>query len=162
VFSADPWHFAAATVMSCVPGMALFHEGQLTGSRIKLPVQLGRRPAHEQAPQIASFYNKLLSIVSHPVFRQGQWKLLHAKPAWHENHTWTNFLAFWWSEKNEGARLIVINYAPLNGQCYIELTLDGVQPFLFRLPRGSSNGRNAPSEIENAPTVIRPQRSRKS
>ncbi|MBF8298058.1 MAG: hypothetical protein HW395_715 [candidate division NC10 bacterium] len=36
----------------------------------------------------------------------------------------------------------------------IELTLDGVQPFLFRLPRGSSNGRNAPSEIENAPTVI--------
>ncbi|MBM2841179.1 MAG: glycosidase [Bacteroidetes bacterium] len=126
VFSADPWHFAAATVMSCVPGMALFHEGQLTGSRIKLPVQLGRRPTHEQAPQIAAFYNKLIPIVSHPVFRQGQWKLLQAKPAWHENHTWTNFLAFWWYEKKEGARFIVINYAPLNGQCYVELTLDGI------------------------------------
>jgi hypothetical protein len=126
-FGVDPWHFAAATVMSSVPGMALFHEGQLTGSKIKLPVQLGRRPVQEQSQPVSSFYNKLIPIVSHPVFRHGEWKLLHAKPGWHENYTWTNFLIFWWHEKDNGARLVVVNYAPHGGQCYVELVLDGIE-----------------------------------
>jgi hypothetical protein len=127
IFASEPWHFAAATVMSTVPGMALFHQGQLTGSKIKLPVQLGRYPKEGDSPQIRLFYNKLLRIVSHPVFHHGQWRLLTVKPAWHDNYSWTNLLAFWWVERSLGARLVVVNYAPHDVQCHIEIQLDGVE-----------------------------------
>lgn len=123
----EAWNSAAATVMATVPGMALFHEGQLDGRKIKLPVQLGRRPTEQVSGPLRTFYTRLLACVVHPVFQQGTWKLLGAKPAWHENHSWQNFLAFWWHEKSSGARMIVVNYAPHNGQCYIQLELEGVE-----------------------------------
>lgn len=126
-FSSEAWHLAAATVMSTVPGMVLFHEGQLAGWKTKLPVQLCRRPIEEVSLNVISFYKKLLSILSHSVFREGEWKLLPAKAAWHENYTWSNFLAFWWFLRDVGARLIVVNYAPHAGQCYVELSLDGIR-----------------------------------
>jgi hypothetical protein len=125
-FSTEAWHLAAATVISTVPGLALFHEGQLMGWKTRLPVQLHRRPIEVGSPNAMFFYRKLLSILSHPVFREGEWKLLHAKAAWHENYTWSNFLASWWFLKDESARLIVVNYAPHVGQCYVELSLDGI------------------------------------
>ena len=126
-FGSEPWHLAAATIMSTVPGMALYHEGQLTGMKVKLPVQLGRRPSEAPSQALSSFYKKLIPLVADPVFRVGQWKLLHARPAWHENYSWTDFLAFWWQEEKHGARLIVVNYAPHVGQCYIELPLESFE-----------------------------------
>jgi hypothetical protein len=133
-FSSEAWHMAAATVISTVPGMLLIHDGQTEGLRTKLPVQLGRRPLHEDSPRVRSFYERLLAVISHPVFRRGQWKLLQAKAAWHDNHTWTNFLGFWWYDRESGVRLVVVNYAPQSGQCYFQINLDGVDgsPIEFR------------------------------
>jgi hypothetical protein len=122
----EAWNSAAATVMATVPGMALFHEGQLEGRKIKVPVQLGRRPVEPFSGPLRTFYARLLACVADPVFQRGTWKLLHARQAWHENHSWQNFLAFWWHENHGGARMIVVNYAPHNGQCYIRLELEGV------------------------------------
>lgn len=121
--ASDPWHFAAVTIIAAIPGMVLLHEGQLDGRRVKLPVQLGRRPSEPVSELTRSFYERLLKTIAQPVFRQGEWKLLNAKPAWHDNHTWANFQAYWWKTP-KAARLVVVNYAPLNGQCYVELTED--------------------------------------
>jgi len=125
-FGSEPWHQAAATVMATVPGMVLFHNGQFEGARVKLPVQLGRRPPEEGSPQLASFYRKLLHIIAHPVFREGTWKLLRTRPAWHDNQSWTDFLAYCWSRKGLDARFLVVNYAPHAGQCYVDFCLDGI------------------------------------
>lgn len=122
----EAWHCAAATVVATVPGMLLIHEGQQNGKRIKLPVQLGRRPGEPDSEQLKSFYEKLLACVGTSVFRNGKWSLLHVKPAWQDNQTWRDFLAFWWHEKPGGNRLVVVNYAPQNGQCYVEMNLDEV------------------------------------
>jgi glycosidase len=126
-FSPEPWHRAAATVMLTVPGMVLLHEGQLDGRRVKLPVQLNRRPAEEEAPHVRAFYERLLTTIGHPVFRKGTWELLRVKPAWYDNFTSFNFLAYMWRLEGEGTRLIVVNYAPHIGQCYIELNLEGIK-----------------------------------
>jgi hypothetical protein len=75
--------------------------------------------------KIYAFYSKLLRIVSHPVFRNGKWTLLNARPAWHDNSTWQNFMAYWWEKQGEGARLVVINYAPHSGQVYVEVPVSG-------------------------------------
>jgi hypothetical protein len=120
-FGSEAWLYAAAVVMSTVPGFAMFHDGQFQGKRHRLPIQLVRRPQEPRAETTERFYRRLLSAVRHDPFRSGEWSLLTARAAWHENYTWQNFLAFWWQGKTGGARLVVVNYAPHSGQCYIEL-----------------------------------------
>jgi hypothetical protein len=120
-FGSEAWLYAAAVVMSTVPGFVMFHDGQCEGRRHRLPVQLARRPQEPRAETTERFYRQLLSVIRHEVFRSGEWSLLTARPAWHENYTWQNFLAFWWKGKNGAARLVVVNYAPHSGQCYVEL-----------------------------------------
>lgn len=132
--SSEAWLYAAATVAATLPGMGLFHEGQLDGRKIKIPVQLGRRPQESPSPRIRAFYEKLFSCLRAEVFRQGEWRLLGIKPAWKENYTWSNFLAYWWHDRSGSTRLVVVNYAPLNGQCYVELDLNVLEgsPLEFR------------------------------
>jgi hypothetical protein len=120
-FGSDAWLYAAAVVMSTVPGFAMYHDGQLEGRRLRLPVQLTRRPQEPRAETTGHFYRRLLSVVRHDLFRSGEFSLLTTRAAWHDNYTWQNFLAFWWQGKTGGARLVVVNYAPHSGQCYVEL-----------------------------------------
>jgi hypothetical protein len=121
--SSEPWHMAAALVMSTVPGMVLIHEGQLEGRKVKIPVQLGRRPHEVPSTVLSSFYRELLTCLQHPTFRSGEWRLLEPRPAWSENHSWQNILAFWWRGK-QGDRCIVVNYAPYSGQCFVPLMVE--------------------------------------
>ncbi|MCR4290592.1 MAG: alpha-amylase family glycosyl hydrolase, partial [Candidatus Scalindua sp.] len=54
---------AAALIMALAPGAHLFHQGQLEGFKIKLPVQLTRRPEEIINRNINSFYKNLLSNI---------------------------------------------------------------------------------------------------
>jgi hypothetical protein len=120
------WHCAAAVIASTVPGMVLYHEGQMEGRSVRTPVQLGRRLEEPVSEQVQRFYRRLLGVVSDRVFRRGTWRLLHPRAAWHENASWNNVLAFQWQLGGE-ARIVVVNYAPLAGQCYVEIDLDGME-----------------------------------
>jgi hypothetical protein len=123
-FTSEAWHRAAAVVVSTIPGSVLFHEGQFDGRSVRLPIQLVRRPEEPVSEQTKHFYQRLLSTINNPVFRKGDWVLLSVRPAWHENYTWQNFLVFWWQEKDNGARMVVVNYAPHSGQCYVEVPVE--------------------------------------
>jgi hypothetical protein len=120
-FSSEGWHLAAALVTATIPGMLLLHEGQLEGRRTKIPVQLLRRPPEPRVEGIFGFYSRLLQIIKEPVFRRGTWTLLNVRPAWHDNSTWQNFMAFWWHLDGVSSRLIIVNYAPHSGQAYVEI-----------------------------------------
>jgi hypothetical protein len=120
VLQSEDWHSAAAVIVSTVPGMVLLHEGQLDGRTMKLPVQLLRHPDEQGSQNIHSFYRRLLSCLAHPVFREGEWKMLPVKPSWHDNPTWENFFVFFWQHVRHGARMVVVNYAPRSGQCYTD------------------------------------------
>ena len=126
--SSEPWLFAASAVIATVPGMVMFHEGQFEGRRTKIPVQLTRRPGEETARRTKAFYSELLHVIASPPFRGGKWRLLMPRAAWHDNYTWGNFLIFWWHHASAGGgtRLVVINYAPLSGQCYVDIPLDDI------------------------------------
>ncbi len=120
-FGSEARLYAAAVVMSTVPGFVLFHDGQFEGRMERVPIQLTRRPNEKPAETTERFYRQLLKALRHEVFRTGEWSLLQVRPAWHENYTWQSFLVFWWQGKTAGARLVVVNYAPHSGQCYVEL-----------------------------------------
>ena len=120
----ESWQFAAAVVAGTIPGMFLLHDGQLDGNPVKLPVQLIRRAEWAPNPRTQSFYRSLLNTICAPVFRTGTWLQMYPRAAWGENHTWTNFLASWWHDDTNGDRFVIVNYAPLSGQCYIDIPVD--------------------------------------
>lgn len=101
---------AAAVLVATLPGAKLWHEGQFEGYRIKLPVQLGRRPAEKGDKKLDKFYNSLLKQVSKKVYQQGEWQLRHIIRAWPENESYQTLIAYTW-RRNDKHRLIVINYA---------------------------------------------------
>lgn len=124
------WHYAAATIAATVPGMFLVHEGQMEGRRVKVPVQLTRRPVEELSSATKAFYTKLLSCLQADVVRNGSWQLLRSRPAWHGNHSYHNVIPYLW-RKGSACRFIVVNYAPHNSQCYVDFKLDGLEGRTF-------------------------------
>lgn len=115
---------AAAVIISTIPGMRFYYDGQFEGKRIKLPVQLGRDFEEPVRSCFPEFYNKLLNITKSEIFRLGEWKLLRTLPSWETNNTYQNLLAWQWKYKNE-CRLIVVNYSDVNSQCRIKLDVSG-------------------------------------
>jgi hypothetical protein len=71
---------AAAVIHATAPGLRLFHHGQLEGSRIKLPVQLGRGFDEPSDPDFAAFYLKLLNLTRQPLFKEGVCQVLPIQP----------------------------------------------------------------------------------
>jgi glycosidase len=123
--STFPWpvHQAAAVVAFLVPGMRLFHEGQFDGRQVRASMHLGRRPEETPVPEVRAFYGRLLEVLKRPEVRDGRWQLRDCRPAWGDNPTWTNFLAYTWEGDNRRL-LAVVNYSPIQSQCYIHLPSD--------------------------------------
>jgi glycosidase len=117
-----PVHQAAAAITYLLPGLRFFHEGQLEGRRVQVPMQLGRRPAESVDPVLQQFYAKLLNCLKRPEVRQGRWQLLdvHLAPA--GNFTPDRFLAFFWAGIAGQHLLVAVNYGSSRGQGYVDLS----------------------------------------
>jgi len=98
---------AAAVAIATLPGAKLYHEGQFEGRRIKLPVQLGRRPEEPHDAELESFCRKLLKAAATPAIREGQWQLCE-RSGWPDNASFQNLVAWCWRHKNQRC-LVVIN-----------------------------------------------------
>ena len=68
----------------------------------------------------------MLNVIRHPVVRDGCWQLLACHPAWDGNATANCFVASLWTGENDARRLVVVNFAGNQSQCYVRLPLDGV------------------------------------
>ncbi|HKV03788.1 MAG TPA: alpha-amylase family glycosyl hydrolase [Candidatus Acidoferrales bacterium] len=68
--------FSVGTLMGTLPGMRFYHQGELDGCRVHLPITL--RIAANEAPDssTAAFFSKTLRISSDDVFHRGVWNLL--------------------------------------------------------------------------------------
>ena len=119
--AAFPSHkeLAAALIASTVPGAKLFHDGQLEGRRIKIPVSLGRRPPEEPQKALQDFYRKLLEVVSSACFDDGEWKLCD-REGWPDNSSWVNVLAWCWSCEEE-KYLIAVNFSDFRSQSLVQV-----------------------------------------
>jgi hypothetical protein len=111
---------AAAVVMATLPGLRLFHDGQVEGKRVRLPVQLGREPDEASDTEISRFYHRLLTICESKVFHDGEWRLLKAEPAWAGNNSHENLLAWAWNDERQ-LKVIVVNFAPHTSQGRVRL-----------------------------------------
>ena len=131
----------AATLICTLPGATLLHQGQLTGRRVKLPVQINRQPEETRHPLLKRFYKRLLQEVDAPVYHQGKyyarglrrrraeyapaygqgkWLMLEAQPAFEGSHSHHNLIAYTWNN-DQAYRLIVVNLTYEWSACRLQL-----------------------------------------
>jgi hypothetical protein len=107
---------AAATLIAALPGATLWHEGQFDGRRVRVPVQLGRRPDEPTDPELRAFSTRLVAAVAGSGMRAGRWRLLECA-GWPDNQSYRDLVACCW-EDGEARHVVVVNLAghPAQGQ----------------------------------------------
>jgi hypothetical protein len=113
-------HEAAAIITFLSPGLRFFHQGQFEGRKKRISPHLVRAPQEPVDEGLRRFYDGLLTVLRQPAVRDGQWRLLECVPAWDGSGTWDGFIAWSW-EADGQRRLIAVNYAGSQGQCYVRL-----------------------------------------
>ena len=71
---------SAGTLMGTLPGMRLYHQGQLDGLKIHLPITLRMAADEPPDPQAAAFFAKILCLTAENTFHNGVWNLLAVTP----------------------------------------------------------------------------------
>lgn len=137
--------FAAATLICTLPGAALLHHGQLTGRKVKLPVQIKRQPDEDIHHDLHAYYLRLLQEARDPIYQHGDWYLFQMKPIDPHNHSHQNLLAYGWYEQDKDYRLIVINLTPHAAQGRVDLSawswLEGAAWTLYDVTDGEKYER---------------------
>jgi len=119
-----PWprHAAAAIITFLSPGLRFFHQGQFDGARLRIPTHLCRGPVELTNPDIAAFYARLLQVLKETsAFRDGAWSQIEPQPAWSDNWTSDDFIAYAWAGDDGSRYLVVVNYADNQAQCRLPL-----------------------------------------
>jgi len=110
---------AAAVAIATLPGARLFHQGQFEGRRIKLPVQLRRRPEESVDEDLQAFYKVLLKATRASAFKEGEWSLCE-RSGWPDNTSCRNLVAWCWRRGAERF-LVVINLSHTRSQGRVQL-----------------------------------------
>jgi hypothetical protein len=118
-------HEAAAVATYLSPGLRFFHQGQSEGRRKRISPHLVRAPLEPTDEALLQFYDRLLAVLRETTVRDGSWRLLECAPAWDGNWTWECFLAWMWTGPAGERRLVAINYAGNQSQCYVRLPASG-------------------------------------
>lgn len=133
--AAFPWprHQAAAIVTYFAPGLRFFHQGQLDGAQVRLPVHLRRAPIEARNPEVVAFYDSVLAALRTDVFRKGAWSPIAPQSAWDGNPTGQDFISYAWQSSNGSRCVVVVNYSHHQGQCRLRLPFDGLVGRQFQL-----------------------------
>jgi glycosidase len=106
---------AAASLVSTLPGMRFFFDGQLEGRRIKAPVQLARWPDEPVDHAIRELYERVLPYASNRLLHEGEWHLLALTSA--GDNTFNDLVAYFWRTR-ESLAVIVVNPGSSPAQAY--------------------------------------------
>lgn len=124
-------HEAAAIVTYLTPGLRFFHQGQFEGRTKRISPHLVRAPAEPPDAAVERFYDRLLAALQSATVRDGDWRLLECIAAWDGNWTSDCFLAWTWTGTTGDQRLVAVNYAGHQSQCYVRLPGRGARTVRF-------------------------------
>src|SRR5205823_7370235 len=114
---------AAALLVLGLPGMRFLHQGQFTGARRRVPVQLGRCIREPTQAEIEKMYSQILTTLPSSAAGKGPGELLRPRAAWAENPTAQNFIVVQWQTDPQEFDLVVVNLAPHRSQSYVWLRI---------------------------------------
>jgi len=67
------------------------------------------------------------AVWHYPTLYQINTRVLDSTPAWDGNWTWDCFICFAWKGLDGRSLIVVVNYAPNQSQCYLQIPCDGLQ-----------------------------------
>lgn len=111
-------HEAAAVLTATLPGMRMWHHGELTGKRVRLPVMLRRARPEPDDERLTGFYARLLRATQGDCFHHGRWHRLPTESAWDGTHV--ELVVHGWEHGRE-RRLVVVNLHEGGAQARIPL-----------------------------------------
>jgi hypothetical protein len=124
-------HRAAALASSTLPGMRLFHEGQLEGRRVHLPVFLGRRTEEPVDSDLANFYKSLVQGIKKAGGLRSGWQLMECH-GWSDNASNRNLVSWLWTD-GASRLLVVVNLSDSQSQGRVPLSQAGAGEGVLRL-----------------------------
>jgi hypothetical protein len=110
---------AAAVAIASLPGATLYYEGEFSGARIHIPVQLGRAPDEPCDAELAHFYAGLRRCAHEMKSSDALWQLCEAQ-GWPDNQSADQLLSWTWQDEDRRF-LVVINYADAPAQARLHL-----------------------------------------
>ena len=122
---------AVATAVATLPGATLWHEGQVEGRRVRLPVFLATRPAEPVDEGLGAFHHRLLAAVADGL-RTGAWQLLDPT-GWPDNPTHQNLLAWAWHDGALPHHVVVVNHSDAAAQARVPLPWPDLRGRRWRL-----------------------------
>ncbi len=110
---------AAAVVISTLQGARLYHDGQLEGARVRIPVFLGRGPDEPVDQGLRWFYERLLRAVADSDLRDGDWRSCECH-GWPDNDSVQQLVSWCWSTA-AARHLVVVNLADAPARARVRL-----------------------------------------
>ena len=120
---ARPMHEAAAIITYLSPGLRFFHQGQFEGRRKRISPHLVRAPLEATDGALQRFYEGLRSGVAASGVSGRRMAAARVRAAWEHNWTWDCFVAWVWKGAAGDRRLVAVNYAANQSQCYVRVPL---------------------------------------
>jgi len=111
----------SACLLGSIPGVRFFYDGQLNGSRVKVPVQLGRWPDEPVDVAIRDLYDRVLRFAAHSALHDGTFLMLNVLPA--SDDSWLNIVAYRWRYENALA-VIAVNLGADASEAHIDVAGD--------------------------------------
>ncbi|MGD9851582.1 MAG: alpha-amylase family glycosyl hydrolase [Nitrospirales bacterium] len=112
-------HEAVSLVMATIPGMRFYHQGQLEGRRLRIPVQLARASLEMPDRDVQQWYERLLSITNEEVFHLGRWRIVSILSS--VDSSCEPLIAYQWKLGTKRA-LVVVNLSalPAGGTVFLD------------------------------------------
>jgi hypothetical protein len=115
-------HRAAAVLTLLTPGLRLIHEGQLEGRRVRVAMQLRRRPPEPVDALVRAFYERLLAVVARPVAHEGRWAAWPCREAWPGSSTHEQLIVMTW-QLGDSRLLVAVNDGAQSAQGKVTIGL---------------------------------------
>jgi len=116
--------FAAGTIMATLPGMRFYHQGELEGRGIRLPITLRAAAPEPPDPFASAFFQKILRITKEECFHTGAWSLLEVVSEGDDSAG--NLIVYDWRCRNAW-KVVAVNLAGSTAQGRVKLG-DRVSP----------------------------------
>lgn len=110
---------AVGVLFATLPGMRFYHQGQLEGKRIRLPIQLARAPTERTSRYFIEFYGRILEWTNDAAFHHGAWTLLSVTAA--GDGSSASLIAHQWRSPN-GWKLVAVNLSSSTARGMVRLT----------------------------------------
>lgn len=122
---------AVGTLIATLPGMRFYHQGELEGRQVHLPITL-RMAADEPGDRTSlAYFTKILGIAQDDVFHTGQWSLL---PVVDEGDSSSgNLVVYEWRSENAW-KVVVVNLSagPSQGRVHLGDRVSRARIYDFR------------------------------